>query len=360
MKRRRRHGGDNPSLTGAAFALILGVAILAGMAEAALRVLMPRWQEFYSGRFIELGHVPGHGPFAIGRAGFDGWFSQNNGDFRSHIRLNESGLRNDEPVGAADGRIWVIGDSMTFGWGVERDQMYSSALAAAGYPTYNVASPGTDLCGYQALYDRMPAHVRPGAVVLGLILENDMANYDCAGRAAAAAARAAPEPDEAMRLIDVKMALTHHSALYNFFAVAVKRVDVVNQALQVVGLVNPTHVEHHHRTASEMDSVVGKTADAVLDLQRKLPEGTPFVVLVVPTRFEIRDQDASSRQLRESVLVELARRGIATVDPLPAFLAAGFAPTHFAHDGHWSPLGHKLAAEALTQWLAANVQETPQ
>ena len=31
--------------------------------------------------------------------------------------------------------------------------------------------------------------------------------------------------------------------------------------------------------------------------------------------------------------------------------AAGFSAVHFAHDGHWTPLGHELAASAVAEWL---------
>ena len=48
---------------------------------------------------------------------------------------------------------------------------------------------------------------------------------------------------------------------------------------------------------------------------------------------------------------ELVRRGISAVDPLTAFTAAGFGPTHFKHDGHWSALGHRIAAEAVADNL---------
>jgi len=48
----------------------------------------------------------------------------------------------------------------------------------------------------------------------------------------------------------------------------------------------------------------------------------------------------------------LASRGIAVIDPYDRFVAAGFGPTHFAHDGHWSALGHRLAGEAAALWLA--------
>ena len=42
---------------------------------------------------------------------------------------------------------------------------------------------------------------------------------------------------------------------------------------------------------------------------------------------------------------------INTIDPISEFKAAGFKPRHFPHDGHWSPLGHKIAGDAVAEWV---------
>jgi len=169
-----------PSLKGRLIALILGLVLLLGLSEIVLRVAMPNWRDFYSGWFMTAEYVPNYTRVATGIVGFDGYFAQNNGDFRVRIGINKFGLRNKDPIEDANDRIWVVGDSMTFGWGVEENERYSEVLGKyLGLPTYNIASPGTDVCGYQSLLARMPKTVKPSAVVMGLILENDITNYDC-------------------------------------------------------------------------------------------------------------------------------------------------------------------------------------
>ena len=79
--------------------------------------------------------------------------------------------------------------------------------------------------------------------------------------------------------------------------------------------------------------------------------GTPFAVLIAPARFEIRDRDPDYQKFRLEMVRALSARGIAVIDPIREFLSAGFQPTHFAHDGHWSALGHKIAARAAADWL---------
>jgi hypothetical protein len=353
---RHRHDSARPSLGGALIAVVMGLGLLTFAAELVLRVAMPNWREYYSGWFMEMAApVPGLPPFTVGKPGFDGWFSQNNGDFRAHIRINEFGLRNDEPVTAANGRLWVIGDSMAFGWGVQRDETYTQVIAdRLGWPAFNVASPGTDICGYQGLLRRMPSGTGPSAVVVGLILENDMRVYDCAEEGKAPPPVTDNQDGPFSSLIHFKRFLTRHLALYNFFAVSLKRVDMVAHAMVRFGLVEPDHQFHVRIDATKLDEVVISTAKALGDLRSMVPAETPFVVLVAPARFEIRDDAPFFKAMREKMIAALAAEGVAAVDPIAEFKQAGFAPTHFMHDGHWSALGHRIAGETVTQWFRAN------
>ena len=350
---------DKPTLRGRLVAVLVGIVLAGIAAEGVLRIAMPQWREFHSGWFIRKTVVPGLGVLSIGEPGFDGHFAQNNGDFRVRITVNHFGLRNPEPVAAADGRIWIIGDSMAFGWGVERDQMYSSVIGRTlNLPTFNVASPGTDVCGYQALLARMPEYVKPRAVIVGLVLENDVHPYDCAAaarrqnREAASGARNVVEFGD---WIDVKRSLMRYLALYNFLAVAVKRIDVVREALTAIGVIREGHAYRRVIADDKIDTAVDKTADELAALRAMLPQGTPFGVLVAPARFEIKHGDAFYRRLRLRTNAALTSRGIAVIDPFDRFMAAGFAPTHFAHDGHWSALGHRLAGEEAALWLKARL-----
>ena len=346
---------ERPTLRGMLIAVIVGCVLLALAAEGVLRVAMPHWQEFYSGHFMRFIHVPGYGLVTTGRPGFDGYFSHNSGDFRVHMKINEFGLRNPEPVEKADNRIWFIGDSMAFGWGVEQNEMYSSvAEGLLNTPTYNVASPGTNVCGYQALLARTLKHARPRAVIVGLILENDIFNYDCRGDAIKSPIKAVP-PDTGFDIISVmglKGFLTQSSALYNFFAVTLKQVAFINKALTNVGLINKEHAYSRANTKAGFKEVLLSTASELVTLKAQIPPKTPFAVLIAPARFEIRDGDPGFQKIRVEMLRALSERGIATIDPIGAFLKAGFQPTHFAHDGHWSPLGHKIAAKAVSDWFS--------
>jgi hypothetical protein len=343
-----------PTLLGMAAAIAIGCVLLVFVAEGVLRIAMPQWREYYSGRFMRVIHVPDHGLVTTGRPGFDGYFSQNNGDFRVRLQINDFGLRNLDAVDKADGRIWFIGDSMGFGWGVEQNEMYSSVAGnMLKVPAYNVASPGTNVCGYQALLSRTLKHASPRAVIVGLILENDIADYDCQARADESPANVVQHEDgiHVTSILGMKALLMQKSALYNFFAVSLKRVAFINEALISVGLIAKGHTYKPANTKIGFGNVIKRTAAELANLQAQLPAQIPFAVLIAPARFEIRDGAPAFQKLRLGMERALAGLGISVIDPIKEFLAAGFQPTHFAHDGHWSPLGHKIAAQAAADWL---------
>jgi len=342
------------NIAGAFLATSIGVVMLLGIAEIGIRLLKTDWREFDAGTFMTTTKIRGLPTFSIGRDGYQGRFSQNNGDFRTQVRINEFGLRNDEPLSAAQNRVWIVGDSMTFGWGVEREETFGAVLQQlSGRSTYSVASPGCNICGYHALIARMPSDLKPSGVVLGLVLENDIRTYDCLAEGKAEDENPAAGDDSHLSsVMQVKVWLTGHSAVYNLVTASAKRVPALTEGLITLGLVNRPHADHQVAASSPRPEEVASSANEIDLLRQRLPEGTPFVVLVAPGRAELANGDPYYRLLRQKMTTALAERHIDVIDMHSTFAVAGFAPTHFAHDGHWTALGHRLAGQALADWFA--------
>ncbi len=337
--------------------LLVSTAVAVGAAELASRVSFPGWAEFDNSRFMQTVLDPHNSrPFAMGRPGFSGYFAQNDGDFRVRIDINRSGFRNDAPVTAAEGRVWAIGDSFTFGWGVDaRDSFASVAARLATSETYNVASPGTDVCGYQSLARQLLSKARPRAVVVGLVIENDLAVYDCDGKVAEDPSAAAPSN----RLVSVKLWLTGRSALYNLIAISIKKNPELVRALEAIGVVAVPHVDHRHLVSLDSHRVAASTADEIVRLRDMFPSGTPYAVLVIPSRFELMNHDKPWVERRKAIVRELAGRGIDVIDPTDALDSAGFQAVHFAHDGHWSRYGHEIAGQQMAVWIGRQIATMP-
>lgn len=331
----------------------LGCLLALGLAELATRIVMPHWQDYASERFMRTTQVSGWAPFNGGVPGFDGWFAQNNGDFRISIRLDDLGLRNPADAEVQDA-VWGVGDSFTFGWGIEREQIFAAVAAKQlGRPFLSVASPGTDICGYQALLSKaLGKGWKPGAVLVGLTMENDISRYGiCTGQIPAV--QAIPVSSSVLPTMsrqELKEILLAHSALYNFVAVTLKRSPVVLDGLKALGFVNSPndatwHMPHHG------SDVLDATAREMARLRSLLPEGTPFAVVLIPARFDLDQPNGEWAQDREELTARLTALGMAVVDPTQALAAQGRSKVHFAHDGHWSALGHRIAGQAAAAAL---------
>jgi hypothetical protein len=340
MRRRRRRsslaGPDESSLLGRLVKLVLGLAVLLALAELAVRVMVSDWDETNPARFTVMSKVEGWPDVATGRPGFDGWFVRNGGEIRTRVRINSFGLRDDEPETAADGRLWALGGSVMFGLGVERDQsMAAVAAKQLGMDWYSISSPRADLCGMRALIARMPAESRPKAVVVGLDIETDVKDYDCRADAPATGR-------------SVLTRLREVSALSTVLAVTVKRSDLL-YGVAVRLLSGPDKRLLDPGRATELLSA---TADEVVRLRQMLPADVPVVVVIIPTRQDLIDDTPIHHRPREELVTLLDQRWITVVDPSARFEANDGDDVHFAHDRHWTVLGHRLAGEAVAAKLA--------
>ena len=98
-------------------------------------------------------------------------------------------------------------------------------------------------------------------------------------------------------------------------------------------------------------SSIHSTARQLAALRDTVPPSVPFGVFLVPARFEIRDGNTAHANQRKEMSTALRDLGIDVIDPIDAFLSAGFSNVHFVHDGHWSPRGHLIAANAINLCL---------
>jgi len=341
--RNRRRAAARHRWWGNLAAGMIGFGLALVLAEGAARVAYPGWTDFNRQRFIDVTTVDGTA-LTLGRAGFEGWFAQNNGDFRVPIRLNAAGLRNDDPVEAATGRLWAVGESFTFGWGVIREDSFGAVAASRlGWNWYNVASPSATLEETRRLMLRMPAAVRPRAVVLGLPLGDEL------GRNPAEAPAAVGLHASWLQL---KHRLGERSAFYNLVVQALKRSDRVNTLLVGLQLVEPPRERHPPLPDSEIDAALDSSLEAIGRVQALVPAEVPFVVLLIPTRDDLLNSDPFYRRQRLGMIERLTAHGILVVDPSDAFLSAEKEQVYFAHDDHWTPLGHRLAGEAVARALA--------
>jgi len=100
----------------------------------------------------------------------------------SHFGINQDGLRDrNHAIAAAPGiqRVVCLGDSVTYGYGVEHEDSYPSYLEdelsrSGAFEVFNVALPGWSTRQQRIAYERIARRYRPNYVILGVCL-NDIA-----------------------------------------------------------------------------------------------------------------------------------------------------------------------------------------
>ena len=102
------------------------------------------------------------------------------GEYDIKIRFNSSGLRDFyTPENAREEHYIIVGDSFTFGQGLEEHQRFSNILRSK-YQIFNVniGMSGTDFNGYKILLDYAKReNSKTNKIIVAICMENDLRNY---------------------------------------------------------------------------------------------------------------------------------------------------------------------------------------
>lgn len=299
--------------------------------EIAIRFLFPQ--------FDTSGHVQfsqSIGPVAIGAPGTTQRQIKNTGDFDVMVTFNEAGFRDRHlPKEAGPGTIMAVGDSFTFGWGVEESVRFSNQLEKIiGHPVINIAAP-TDFIGYRRLISyAIEKGATTSQIVVGVCMENDLSLYSNANLSS-----------ESKNFSSIKEWLIAHSATYFLFTTAVHNNKWLKSLAVRTGLIkeNLSAIERPHYSPE----LVAASINNIL----ALIEGFEARILIIPSRALWTgsiEQRMDTAQLHDAFLRELLKRNVHVIDLRPFMEKSGDPLSfHFNNDGHWNAKGHRLAAELL-------------
>ena len=267
---------------------------------------------------------------------------KNTGDYDVEVTFNELGLRDARSLKASTpDSIVVVGDSFAFGWGVEERQRFSNLLQERlSRPVFNVSAGSADLDGYDHLVHYAEENgATIGTLIVSVCMENDLRRYED------------PEvdPTTAAPLSGVKAYLTEHSAAYLLATTAIHRTPWLEHGAAWLGLLVPNLEGIDESDIS--DTAVTSSAQRL----RRLIAGRRAIVLIVPSRAlwvgaeEGRGRVAHAHDLFVRLLGEAA---LPVVDVRETFERQEHPLAfHFANDGHWNPAGHRIAADALAEYI---------
>ena len=282
---------------------------------------------------------------------------KNTGDYNVAVRINRYGFRDEKDLlsSKADD-IFVLGDSMSLGWGVEEDKRFSDLLQAiVGIPVYNISAPAGDLDTYGKLLgyaQRKGARIKN--IILAICMENDLKDYAAAARNSSKVIRPAEEKERLPRVNIFHYGfrklifwLARNSATYQACACLVHQNDFLCSMAIKGGWIRSNYDGMYKNAYSE--TVITATLKRLLDLAR----GFNAVLVIIPSRgLWVGNNCAVERKVHERLTSLLRESGVDIVDLRDDFEKTAPPLQHyFKNDGHLNEKGHLAVAKGLAGFL---------
>ncbi|MFZ5477185.1 MAG: alginate O-acetyltransferase AlgX-related protein [Myxococcota bacterium] len=352
-----------------ALALLGGLLLGVGAAEAAARMVTPSPGEqllFAAPNLTPKGmYTFSETYLTLPTAGFTGEIASLG--YRVPIRINSLSTRGPEP---GSGRKWLaLGDSFVMAAQVAEADTFAARLGVKeGVEVINAGVDGwstwQSLRRYRELDDRTGADTAVLVYFLGNDLEDNervphmLKNPTPPGQGPGGHAPPEVSTDPVTRF------LFTHSYAFAYARVAMKRHTLATDfdGKRFKDELLPFSAGGRQR----LQNLVGHSREPLRQLRDEArARGDRLVVAVAPPAFAVDPWVAETtfelfgvegpevNNPRDAVVGLLGELGIAGCDltpPLAAAVARGEAP-YFRFDGHWSPVGHAVVADALADCL---------
>lgn len=289
-------------------------------------------------------------------------------DFDFKIESDEHGFRNRSPwPDQAD--IVVVGDSLAYGWGVERDAAWTSLLDAR-LPESRVITlglPGTAPPQFVRYFERFGLGLQPKVLIFGIFAGNDIVDANTFDRWITAGSpgnydvwrffegrvpkRDAGFPRNSYLLLFLKSARKSLGQQYS--AKTVRSAD--GEKLQLAPAILQRALEYNDPMNWGFKSVV-QAVLAARNLTRD--SGSELLVVLFPTKegIYLPLHDVPFPTLVRPLKDVLEDEGITCIDLSERFreLAAQGKKLYFEIDGHPNELGNRVVADVLADYLRKN------
>jgi len=303
-----------------------------------------------------------------------------NHEFRLDVRTNNIGLREDQDYFGEPVDIGFIGDSFTFGWGVEAGERYSDVVRDA-FPDQLVLSysyPNGHAPAYYLSFLQSNPGLIPKVLVLGLFAFNDLASDTTDSEILI-------DPDSGMiKQVNSRTLTVDESGFIVNKGETPPRLFSSGWFIRNTAIGRTYNVAKHRMKASpdpiekpdELKPLdlgqLDETALTALDQIRKIDQlakenDATLVIFYIPFASVINDYPTcqysvsscettrNGNALGSSLASWAQQNSIHFIDPVNDFRAREQTgeKLYFYYDGHWTRKGHAAAANQIEQYLRA-------
>ncbi len=272
------------------------------------------------------------------------------------FHVNKLGFRGpeiskDKPQGTM--RILCLGDSITMGSALPEEAVYPrivEGILLERYPGHrfeviNMGVSGYDIEEEHLQFKEEGLLLSPDAVVVQFCL-NDVPSVEFV------------DLINPLRELDIpgKRFLLAHLALARFLRERYNRLGLKNAFLGVDHLFEMDPESPQAQRIEKGFSEYETRLREIASLCRK--RGVRFLLLIVPHRAQFDDRRA--RYIPQKRLIALGREsGFDVLDLVPLFSSLEKLPYAFPDPVHPDPIGHKIIAGAIVQWLESGIEDIP-
>ena len=350
-------------------AILLGLLLALAIAEGALR--LTRTAPYHRNALNSF-HEPDPDLGWRGLPGFTGVFVRE--DFKARIAINEQGYREKgariRPLPDAE-KVVFLGDSFAWGWGVSQGELFSDVLQDLLGPRYDVVNRGINTFGTVQEWIQMEKEVVPmGPARVGLLFYGNDLEDNLNGRGESRPYCEVEAGRVVLRNLPVSnpiggglrsvmrhsYALTHLRYYHNVFREYVDLAEArlkqwLRERRESGGVGRHPGKRERAEEAPAMGEQVTVFEHALSRIALLCREnGIDLFVVYVPTGENIASGSPEYENIR--IVRSVCRRhGIPLVDLMPDFIAGitgtDGEPYYFPLDLHWTPEGHRLAAEII-------------
>jgi hypothetical protein len=324
------------------FLLITSTICCLIILEFGIRFMMPHYDP------------SGHVNFIINKDGVPvsrkkGSFRQikNTGDYNVLIKINSLGLREQKLLKSSTANdYFVVGDSFSFGWGVEEEERFSNILDGLllDSKVFNISIP-TDFNGYQKLISYAKKNgATINKLIVGVTMENDIQNYNVG---LDKHFKRVFTPLDKLNLSWIKFFLQKNSASYFLLTSIIQQNSKLREFFQQLGFIadNLKVVKNLMYNKKR----VKKSAKKLKSISSKVKT----LALLIPSRglwVGSKKNKKIADQLHKSFISEIKKLNIDYID-LRDIMESSHNPMtfHFKHDGHWTKDAHSIAANELAK-----------
>jgi len=270
-------------------------------------------------------------------------------DYDVTYAVNRHGFATPEPAPKRPGeyRIGIIGDSFSFGLGVQTSQRFSDLwfdLVKSNYPhatLYNLGTPSSGTLQHAEILAGVGAQYDLDEIILCFYSGNDPDDNIAYQRLLAAG----PLPDIEPQPHGVRAFLRSNFRLPSF--------------VWIRGLRALSTVRYGGGGTEQGVRAAWPVTEHALENLRAAVGARPFTIWYLPSALELNDDlwrkvrtdfqfdDAARYAVADRLRDWASAWGVPFIDTTPALITKPYSDVHFPVDQHWNADGHRLVADLL-------------